>query len=340
MWGVCVMSGPQGSCRFAKRRVIDFADRGQFRTPMLVPSYSSKGFPKVADIIAVTGPYIESQILVSAYDVHHGFVPTELNFPPMVFLDSGGYESAVDHDLSEQFLHIDSVYEPLDWTEADYEAVVSIWPVDPPTVFVSYDHPHERLSVADQIARALRLGGRSRLIKRELLLKPSTPQAQYLKMDNITAHVSNMSPFAAIGVTEKEIGKTLLERMVNIGKLRRAMEQAKLDLPIHVFGSLDTTSTLLYFVMGADIFDGLTWLRYAYHEGRTVYRQEFAALKLPPKTNYKNTAELSWQENYFYLRDMEVRMSRFLRNGDFSIFGPNASKIEHLYEVALEELEG
>ena len=222
--------------------------------------------------------------------------------------------------------------------ENDYEAVVAAWPEDPPTVFISYDHPGERLSISQQVDRGLRLGGRSRAIKRELLLKPSTDTSQYLRMPDVLANVASFSPFCAIGVTEKEVGKTLLERMVNIGKLRRALDQADLDTPIHVFGSLDTTSSLLYFVMGADIFDGLTWLRYGFHEGTTLYRQEFAALTLPPKTNYKNTAELCWQNNYLYLRNLEVAMSTFLSAGDFSVFKYNGEMVERLYRAALEEI--
>ncbi len=49
--------------------------------------------------------------------------------------------------------------------------------------------------------------------------------------------------------------------MQNIAKLRKALDKAGLNIPLHVFGSLDTVTTPLYFLAGADIFDGLTWLR-------------------------------------------------------------------------------
>ena len=52
-----------------------------------------------------------------------------------------------------------------------------------------------------------------------------------------------------------------------------------METPIHVFGSLDTVTTPMYFLAGADIFDGLTWLRFAFHGGYTVYKHNYGALK-------------------------------------------------------------
>jgi hypothetical protein len=72
--------------------------------------------------------------------------------------------------------------------------------------------------------------------------------------------------------------------MQNIAKLRNALTKAGIDIPIHVFGSLDSVTTPLYFLAGADVFDGLTWLRFAFHEGQTLYKQNYGALHLGVKT--------------------------------------------------------
>ena len=55
--------------------------------------------------------------------------------------------------------------------------------------------------------------------------------------------------------------------MKNIAQIRRALDGVGLDTPLHVFGSLDTVTTPMYFMAGADIFDGLTWLRFAFYNG-------------------------------------------------------------------------
>jgi len=113
--------------------------------------------------------------------------------------------------------------------------------------------------------------------------------------------------------------------------LRRTLKQVHLDAtPIHVFGSLDTLSTLLYFVMGADIFDGLTWLRYGYEEGRTIYRHEFAAHNFPPNKPSQDADEQCLRMNYNYLQDMELQMKAYITTGDFSSFKYNSEAIEKL----------
>ena len=313
---------------------------GAFRTPILVPSFSSKGFPNIGHIIDVTEPYIESAVLVSAYDLHFGYIENALNFPSLLFVDSGGYEASKDIEMSNLFDVLATEYIPKDWCREFHDGVIAGREAIPATVFVSYGHPEVFVSLEDQIQNATRLGGAQRQMARELLIKPTTKTQKYLKVPEIVAHANDLSPFCAIGLTEKEIGKSLLERMVNIGKIREALSAVSLETPIHVFGSLDTMSTLLYFVMGADIFDGLTWLRYGYHEGSTLYRHEFAAVKLPATTNIDQINERLWQSNYLYLQDMELRMSRFLSLGDFSVFEWNCDKVIRLYQSATERLGG
>ena len=335
------MSRPPNSLRFAKKRLLNLAvNSEQFRTPLLVPSYSSKGFPEVGHILELTQQFVDSQILVSAYDLHYGHISeeTDLNFPPLLIVDSGGYEASQDRAMQdpERVSVVD--YQPVEWSEALHNGIVESWDVLPPTIFVSYDHPSKRIPLDEQIANALKFGSGNGQINRELLLKPSTTTSHYLKVEEICANARKFAPFVAIGVTEDEIGKNLLERMLNIGKIRQALTSASLETPIHVFGSLDTITTLLYFVMGADVFDGLTWLRYGYYDGATVYKQNLAALKFAPKTHVKRVDQECWHHNYLYLQEMQQRMRSFLNDGDFAKFKDYSTEIEELFEAAVEEI--
>tara|TARA_R110000796_G_scaffold49335_3_gene117813 strand:+ start:918 stop:1841 length:924 start_codon:yes stop_codon:yes gene_type:complete len=305
---------------------------------MLVPSYSSKGFPKLSQIIDVTEPYIDAEILVSAYDIHRKYIKNSLTFPTLIFLDSGGYEASKDRDLSDYFDALGAEYEPQEWSEKDFEQVVATWSVLPPVVYINYDHPNSRIPLDDQIKRAMRTGGAGRSIAREFLIKTTTADRDFLDVDEIIAKVSQFAPFSVIGFTEKEIGSSLLHRMANIGRVRQALMSKGIETPIHIFGSLDTISTILYFVMGADVFDGLTWLRYAFEKGSTVYRQEMAATRYPANTTALNVTERCWQQNYTYLNEMVLEMRQFLLDGDFGVFSHNSVKIERLYHSALEEM--
>ena len=73
----------------AARRAIKLLGHEIERTPLLVPSFSSKGFPQVQKIIEYSSELIDGVTLISAYDLHHNKVSRDLSFPSLLFLDSG-----------------------------------------------------------------------------------------------------------------------------------------------------------------------------------------------------------------------------------------------------------
>jgi hypothetical protein len=316
----------------AKRRALKFKDKEIERTPLLVPSFSSKGFPDVRKIIAYSSEIIEGPMLVSAYDLHYDKISPPFDFAGLLFLDSGGYEATKDAELSD---FGEREHMPKEWTSEMHEAQLAKWQPSVPSVIISYDHPKERLSIKDQIARAKAMApGRTDLM-REILLKPETEAQSLLQLDNIISAVHGLAEFDAIGITEKEIGNSVLARMQNIAKLRTALDKAGIDIPIHVFGSLDTVTTPLYFLAGADIFDGLTWLRFAFHEGQTIYKQNYGALHLGVKTPAHVIDGRCWNNNYYYISELELQMRRFLNDGDFNSFKFHG---EH-FRAALESVK-
>jgi hypothetical protein len=321
----------------AKRRVLTLNGMEVARTPLLVPSFSSKGFPEASKIIKTVEEVFEGAVLVSAYDLHHKYIEPELNFPSLIFLDSGGYEASKDHDLSDVR---DKQHVPAEWTLPMYEAVLSSWSPIVPSVLISYDHPKERRTIAEQIERARTMVPGRTDILREILLKPETSEQTLLKLKNVLAQVGELRAFDIIGVTEKEIGNSIFSRMENIARLRTALAEAGLDQPIHVFGSLDTITTPLYFLAGADIFDGLTWLRYAFHDGYTMYRHNFGALELGVTTQAHIIDASTWNHNYRYLKELELEMRRFLKDGSFTAFKHHRELFQTAYESVVESVGG
>jgi hypothetical protein len=309
------------------------------QTPMLVTSFSSKGFPKVQKIVETMTDFIEGAALFSAYDLYYKYIKPPFTFPSAIFLDSGGYEAGQDRDLSEIS---EDEYDPRKWQRTFYRHIVSNWQTLPssPTILISYDHPKDRFDIATQIALAQEDFATRPDILHEILIKPETLTQRFVQMTNLLKAVHALRPFHIIGVTEKEIGSSPLERMVNIAKLRMALTEVGIIAPIHVFGSLDTISTLLYFVSGADIFDGLTWLRYAYVSGNTIYRENYGALVLPITTRSHMIDAHLWISNYNYLRKLELEMQRFSATGDFSSFKYHGDLVEKSHESMLGQLEG
>ena len=319
----------------AKRRALKLHGVEVERTPLLVPSFSSKGFPDVHKIIESCSELIEGVTLVSAYDLHYGKVQPPFDFPSLIFLDSGGYEASKDAELSDLG---DRDHHPKDWTQEMHEGVLAKWQPSVPSVLISYDHPKARIGFAEQIERARTMAPGRTDVLRELLLKPEKESQTLLHVDDLLRHVYRLADFDIIGVTEKEIGNSLVDRMKNIAKLRRALNVAGIDIPIHVFGSLDTISTPMYFLAGADIFDGLTWLRFAFHEGLTIYKHNFGALQLGVATKAHMVDARCWHQNYYYMNELQLEMRRFLASQDFGSFKYHGNMFNTALQNALEAL--
>lgn len=321
----------------ARRRTVERAGTKFLETPLLVPSFSSKGFPQVQKIIKTTEEVIEDILLVSAYDIRHKKVdPKSVEFATLVFLDSGGYEASKDSDLSETY---EGDYVGDGWSQDFHAEVIQNWPDDKRAVVISYDHPDERLPIKDQVKRAANLtGGKPNLVA-ELLLKPETANQTRLNINNVVSCIDDFSPFEIIGVTEKELGNSIMARVKNIAKIRAALKKAGLETPIHIFGSLDTLATQLYYVAGADIFDGLTWLRYGYYKGQTIYKHNWGAFETGLSTVTDLVDGRCWFSNYYYLKELQEQMCRYLKNGDFKKFAYHQDLTRDAYESAIAEVE-
>jgi hypothetical protein len=281
--------------------------------------------------------YISEEVLVSAYDIHHGHVTPPFDFASAIFLDSGGYEASKETELSDTY---EGNHTGKGWSFEKHQQVLSDWKSNSPTVCVSYDHHSERMATKDQIIRAKAIVLPPGNSARALLIKPETEDSKRLHLENILPAVKHMTGFAVIGVTEKEIGNSTLSRMINVAKLRKELDAHHPGLPIHVFGSLDTISTFLYFLAGADIFDGLTWLRYAFSNGDTVYRHHFGALTLPITTNSDIVEGRCWTNNYQYMQEMRLSMIKFVADGRFEHFGRHHENLKKAYDVMIAELGG
>jgi predicted RNA-binding protein len=173
-----------------------------------------------------------------------------------------------------------------------------------------------------------------------ILVKPETAGQKYIQVPNVVANADEFGAFDVIGFTEKELGDSFLARMASIAKIRLALDAARVASPIHVFGSLDPISVPLYFLAGAEIFDGLTWLRYAYEDGRAVYRHNFSARQIGVHRRDDFVKLKTIQDNLSSLLDLTNEMRRFLIDGDFEKFGPNAKTIRVAVDLLKTKVGG
>lgn len=295
----------------AKSRRVRIDGRTVSATPLLLPSYSSRalgsGEPgELRNTVRRTLEIIVGPVLISAYDLYRGAfegVETRDGRPvfdsPLTFIDSGGYETLAEPDPK--------------WTPKRHAETLSRWHQDAQAVMVGFDT--NTMDIGAQITSAAGLLP-NRSIGRELLLK--LPLDARVGMEELVAglylHGEALARIDVVGVTEKEAGSSLQERLHTIGALRRTLDRMGLETPIHVFGGLDPVQTPLFFLAGADIFDGLSWLRYAYENGDARYLQAAAALDFPEE----DVLEACWlvrRRNYSRVTDMQIAFQRYLVSG-------------------------
>ena len=105
------------------------------------------------------------------------------------------------------------------------------------------------LNVENQILAAQELFNQFPNFIHNFLVKP-TGEKKYLDVDELIRHAGKLRRFHIFGVTEKELGKDIMDRLVNLAKLRAAMDREKISNPIHIWGGLDPIFSPLYFFAG------------------------------------------------------------------------------------------
>lgn len=286
----------------ARSRRIQLAG-SEVETPLLVPSFSSKALgpiqlverrrrePKKDELVPASSihteafvPGIAEAILISAYDIHHqllhdadslssGFSDSAYAAPNVLFVDSGWYELSIG-PTSGQWYH--EVGPQLEFNESQYEDVIASLDSDVEAVVVGWDSEG---SYEKQIDAAQKFFAKHSRFDSDVLLKPTGEKMHHDFGELTTVTAKRLRAFDVVGVTEKELGNTMLQRLRQLAFLRFRLLEADVTIPIHVFGGLEPLVTPLYFAAGAEIFDGLAWLRYAFVDGMSINRESVVLLE-------------------------------------------------------------
>ncbi|MEK6154591.1 hypothetical protein WIW50_15075 [Flavobacteriaceae bacterium 3-367] len=325
-------------------------------TPLLVPSFSSKGlgfipfdekfgFSKTEkkhqiseanQIIRTSSTVITDTALVSAFDVAQGFIaPPEgssLNVE-LMFVDSGGYETSNYYDLSELF---EGPPYKHDWNKEKHLEVLRKWPKHIPSVFISFD---QNIKYPEQIEDAQKLSAEFPDQLSTFLIKPEKPGNKNIPLKSILPNIQELKHFDIIGITEKELGHTIIKRMMNLAEFRIDLDKAGITAPIHVFGSLDPITTCLYFLAGAEIFDGLTWSRMSYCDGMATYKANNGAIKYGIHVSDDMVKVRTLSDNIYYLNNLQVKMQEFAKTGDFAVFPHHKEFLQESYNTLISKLK-
>jgi len=302
--------------------------------PLVVPSYSSKALARIPVSTAIenTAEFIAGSVLISAYDIQHHDVDPNRFKVQLIIVDSGGYEMLVDEEGKRRGGNADHASFP--WSPDLHAKTLAAIDIAIPVIAVSYDRTE--LTIGDQIVAAL--AARNPRLGSAFLLKPRNGDT--LTIESIAEHAAMLRHFDIVGVTEKEAGSSFFERLTFVARLRSLLDLNEVDKPIHVFGGLDPFMTPLYLLAGADIVDGLTWLRMAFTDGDAQYLPAYAAMSDPMAT----LKDIEWRirrSNFSRVVDIQTAIRRFLRNGDYDMLSNSkklSSAIKELHIQLLQSL--
>ena len=330
-------------------------------TPLLIPSFSSlarkpialggsgEGKPELIHYSKIHSANftreLEESLLISAYDIGHGllegvhafrvgFKQSDYARPRLLVIDSGGYEKL---GIPSGSPFAEGAGEPLPWDESDYVRVVDSLDWEAAPAVVNWD---SRESYTEQLRRAREFFDDRRHLGAVFLLK--TPRwLEYHNLELLSAeNVGLLGTFDIVGVTEREIGESIHDRLVNIARLRKLLDTTEVTIPIHVFGGLDPLLTPLYFAAGAEIFDGLGWLRYAYRDGVAMHREAGGLLSGNVKERPLSAEFTVWRQNLTEIRRLSDSMRQFAKHGrDWDTFGRHSESLRAAIESLQEELE-
>lgn len=328
-------------------RELKLRDGSRIPLPLLVPSFSSKGFPtftregnEISDVFRpfeTTHQVLDESFLVSAYDLHHGFMPLRSSdlTASAVFLDSGGYELSPFFDSIEPMFH---PYPKRAFSAEEYTAVLESMDSTLPLVIASPDWETRDKSLEEQLVLAQEFLQPYEFTK-SVILKPGG--RKYVRIDDLAPIVGRLGAFDVVGITEKELGKTLKDRLRAVARLRELLDRNGLEaVPIHVWGGLDPVITPLYFFAGAEIFDGLSWLRYAFYKGSAIYRDAKQILEGHLGNPFEHCRAQVWFENLSELRRLTGSLKIFASSGggEFGGFEWNGEAFQKGFEMLCAEI--
>ena len=165
----------------------------------------------------------------------------------------------------------------------------------------------------NQIAKAQEFFAARKQFISVFLLKPEKERDAY-DLNALRRHVADLRGFSIIGVTEKELGSSVVDRLVGIARLRHDLDAEGVAAPIHVFGALDPLYTPLYFGFGAEIFDGLSWLRYGFHDDLLVHQHAMPILNRDVDAKLQRAAVSTQAANLGELRKLRRSLVRYVES--------------------------
>lgn len=256
--------------------------------PCFFPSISSvKTNLKLLEYLRVLRAVGHPLFLLSAYDLHNSskrdakiiknILTESVQAGKVVLVDSGNYESYWIRDLS--------------WRRQSYWSCLGSCDYGLAFHFDKRLHSTQHRTVnslADEIEKGV-IKDQAKASKGTVIPIIHAPSEALPEVSTIVA--TRLNP-VMIAVPERELGDGIIARSITIAKIRKALNEKGRYYPLHLLGTGNPLSIMMYVMAGADSFDGLEWcqttvnyenaLLYHFHQRELFGHQvEFDSLDIP-----------------------------------------------------------
>ena len=306
-------------------------------TPLIVPSFSSRGFPNLTNIWEEFSDKLYGVCLVSAFDVAQGDIPRNVSdLVNVVVWDSGPFETSSGHTEFNGH-HVAST--AAEWTRKQYQETLKNIGEGSNAIVVNFD---EIGTLEDQISNASEDFSLVPNAASDFLVKPAD-EMEFVNLPKLGLHLDQLAQMSVIGIAAREAGDSLLTRCCSIVMLRDMLSEAGLDMPVHVFGAINPYEVLAYFFCGADVFDGLNWLRCQFRNCGSIPIGESATEDFRWNLTDSELQMQAWAKNLRFLFQLQDGMQRFGSGGgleslveEFPI-ARKATRIAHIAGAEISE---
>lgn len=224
--------------------------------PCFFPSISCvKTNLKTIEYLRILKAVGHPQFLISAYDMHkciskrdivcmNRILKESVRDGRAVILDSGNYESYWVRDTT--------------WNKAKYWSCLRS--CDYGLAF-HFDKRLQRMksgtavSITNEIERSV-LKDQEKARKGTIVPIIHAPTEL---LTEISVGVARRLNPVMIAIPERELGDGIIARAITVAKIREALNKAGQYYPIHLLGTGNPLSIMVYVMNGADSFDGLEW---------------------------------------------------------------------------------
>jgi queuine/archaeosine tRNA-ribosyltransferase len=223
--------------------------------PCFIPSISSvKTNLSLIEYLRVITAIEYPLLLASAYDIYNTgperlekikqLLETAMKKEIIVLIDSGNYESYWLRDNS--------------WNVNHYRDILKN--VKHQLAFC-YDYL-ELNGDAEKLSCSIEKQVLEDQTSSEGTIIPIVHASKELFPEIISQLVDKLNPLI-IGLPERQLGEGIIERAKTVTRIRQKLNQKNQYYPLHLLGTGNPLSILVYAICGADSFDGLEWCQTA-----------------------------------------------------------------------------